>query len=83
MKLRRILGVALLAGLSAGCSEPTLEELKADTELLNETLGMCQEEVAPEDEALCQRARRAAAEQFGSRVRDVMKGLVNGLRREE
>lgn len=83
MKISRLVGVALVAGLLAGCGEPTLEELKADPELLDETLAGCRGEVAPEKEELCQRARRAAAERFGSQIKDVMNGFVGGLKGEE
>lgn len=83
MKLNRMVPVALLAGLLAGCGEPTLEELKADPELLDETLASCRGEAAPDKEELCQRARRAAAERFGSQIKDVMQGFVGGLKGEE
>lgn len=83
MKISHMAGVALMAGLLAGCGEPTLEELKADPELLDETLAECRGEIAPEKEDLCQRARRAAAERFGSQIKDVMNGFVGGLKGEE
>lgn len=83
MKLNQMVGVALVAGMLAGCGEPTLEELKSDPELLDETLAECRGEVAPEKEELCQRARRAAAERFGSQIKDMMQGVVGGLKGEE
>lgn len=79
MKLTRIWGVGVIALSLVGCGEPTLEELKADPELLEETLSSCEGEVAPDKEDLCQRARRAQAERFGSKIRDMMDGAVDGL----
>lgn len=83
MKFNRVLGVGLVALALAGCGEPTLEELKADPELLDETLEMCRGDVELDKEDLCQRARRAAAERFGSKIKDMMDGVVDGLRGEK
>jgi hypothetical protein len=83
MKFYRIWGAGLVALALAGCGEPTLEDLKSDPELLDETLKMCRGDVEPDKEDLCQRARRAAAERFGSKIKDMMNGVVDGLQGEK
>jgi len=67
-----------------GCSEPTLEELKADEELLSETLSECRERSGEAfEDGLCQRAGQAAMEKAGERVGDLLKGMVDGMRKSE